>query len=99
MQTANYTDPIQPIGYVMPSSSTRPLSERAMQIAEMRIPELAAKSGHDAYKATLSRTGAVVVKTSRGQIVERRVDGTVTVLKQTQLDKRVKPGVVLTRAK
>ncbi|MBV8471612.1 MAG: hypothetical protein JOY60_17320 [Burkholderiaceae bacterium] len=70
-----------------------------MQMAERRFPELAAKSGHEAYKNTLSVTGAVVVKTSRGQIVERRVDGTSTVLKSLQLGKRVRPGVVLKRVK
>jgi hypothetical protein len=83
----------------MPSSTPRTLSERAMRIAEGRIPELAVKSGRDAYKATLKHTGAVVVKTSRGQIVERRSDGTVTVLKETPLGTRVKRGVVLKRAK
>lgn len=77
----------------------RPLSERAMSIAETRFPELAAKSGHEAYKATLSQTGAVVVKTSRGQVVERRLDGTVTVIKHLSMGKRVKPGAVLKRVK
>jgi protein PhnA len=66
-----------------------------MQIAERRFPELAAKSGREAYKATLSQTGAVVVKTSKGQMVERRADGTVTVLKTLPMGKRVTPGVVL----
>ncbi len=70
-----------------------------MTIAEMSFPDLAAKSGHEAYKATLSRTGAVVVKTSQGQMVERRADGTVTVIKHLPLRKRVKPGAVLKRAK
>ena len=83
----------------MSSRTSRPLSERAMQIAERRFPELAEKSGYAAYKATLSRTGAVVVKTSRGQIVERRSDGTVTVIKNLSVGKRVKLGAVLTRVK
>ncbi len=83
----------------MSSSSTRPLSELAMQRAERRIPELAAKSGHEAYRASLSGTGAVVVKTSRGQLVERRADGTTTVIKSLPLGKRVTPGVVLKRVK
>ncbi|CAG0964723.1 hypothetical protein PLCT2_00967 [Planctomycetaceae bacterium] len=70
-----------------------------MQIAERRFPELAAKSGHEAYKTTLSLTGAVVVKTSQGQVVERRSDGTFTVIKHLSVGKRVKPGAVLKRAK
>ena len=83
----------------MTSRTSRPLSERAMQIAERRIPELAAKSGHEAYKNTLSRTGAVVVKTSQGQMVERRSDGTFTVIKHLPVGKRVKPGAVFKRVK
>ena len=83
----------------MSSRTSRPLSERAMQIAERRFPELAAKSGHKAYKTTLSETGAVVVKTSQCQIVERRSDGTFTVLKHQSVGQRVKPGAVLKRAK
>lgn len=83
----------------MPSRPSRPLTERAMQIAERGFPALAAKSGREAYKTTLSLTGAVVVKTSQGQVVERRSDGTVTVLKQLPVGKRVKPGAVLKRAK
>ena len=80
------------------SSRALPLSEQAMKAAERRFPELAAKSGHEAYKTTLNRTGAVVVKTSN-KIVERRSDGTVTVLKRVAADKRVTSGVVLKRAK
>lgn len=70
-----------------------------MTIAEMSFPKLAAKSGHLAYKTTLNQTGAVVVKTSQGQMVERRSDGTFTVIKHLSMGKRVKPGVVLKRAK
>lgn len=70
-----------------------------MQAAERRIPELAAKSGHQAYKASLSTTGGVVVKTSRGQVVERRADGTSTVIKELPVGKRVKAGMVLKRVK
>jgi hypothetical protein len=70
-----------------------------MQIAERRFPELAAKSGHEAYKTTLSLTGAVVVKSSQGQVVERRSDGTSTVIKHLSVGKRVKPGAVLKRVK
>ena len=83
----------------MSSRTSRPLSERAMQIAESRFPKLAAKSGHEAYKSTLSQTGAVVVKTSQGQIVERRSDGTFTVIKHQSVGKRVKTGAVLKRGK
>ena len=70
-----------------------------MQIAERRFPKLAAKSGHEAYKTTLNQTGAVVVKTSSGQMVERRADGTSTVIKHLPLGKRVKPGAILKRVK
>ena len=83
----------------MSSRTSLPLSERAMKIAEMRFPELAAKSGHEAYKTTLSQTGAVVVKTSQGQLVERRSDGTFTVIKRLSVGKRVKTGAVLKRVK
>ncbi len=83
----------------MSSHPSQSLSERAMQIAEQRFPELAARSGHAAYKTTLQRTGAVVVKTSEGQLVERRADGSSTVLKQLPVGKRVKPGMVLRRGK
>lgn len=83
----------------MSSRSRPPLTERAMQIAERRFPELAAKSGHEAYRETMNRTGAVVVKTSQGQIVERRADGTSTLIKEMSVGKRVKPGVVLKRVR
>lgn len=83
----------------MSSRNSLPLTEHAMQIAERRFPELAAKSGHVAYKTTLQRTGAVVVKTSLGQMVERRADGTSIVIKNLPVGKRVKPGAVLKRVK
>ena len=83
----------------MRSPTRQPLSEHAMQIAERSFPQHAAKSGYAAYKATLSLTGAVVVKTSQGQMVERRSDGTSTFIKQIPLGKRVKPGVTLKRVK
>jgi len=75
------------------------LSERGMQIAERRIPQLAAKAGHEAYKASLEQTGAVTVKTSRGQMVERKLDGSFTVIKELPIGKRVKLGSVLKRVK
>lgn len=70
-----------------------------MRDAEQRIPELAAKSGHAAYKQALAQTGAVVVKTSKGTLVERKADGTSTVIKALPPGKRVKVGLVLRRAK
>lgn len=60
----------------------------------MSFPDLAAKSGHATYKATLSKTEAVVVKTSQRQMVDRRADGTVTVIKHLSLGQRVNPGAV-----
>ena len=48
---------------------------------------------------TLKQTGAVTVKTSNGQLIERKRDGTFTVIKDLPLGKRVKPGTVLKRAK
>jgi len=80
-------------------TSRTPLTERGMQIAERRIPELAAKAGHDAYWASLRQTGAVTVKTARGQVVERKSDGSVTVIKDLPVGKRVKPGTILKRVK
>ncbi|HEY4082557.1 MAG TPA: hypothetical protein VGM81_17845 [Burkholderiaceae bacterium] len=70
-----------------------------MLAAERRIPELAAKAGHAAYKAALAETGAVMVKTSKGLLVERRADGTSRVIKTLSPGKRVKVGLVLKRAK
>ncbi|SDO49891.1 hypothetical protein SAMN04489708_10152 [Paracidovorax cattleyae] len=72
-------------------------TERGMQIAERRIPEMAAKAGHEAYRAALRSTGAATVKTASGQVVERRSDGSVTVIKDLPVGKRVKPGTVLKR--
>ncbi|MCE4558013.1 hypothetical protein [Pelomonas cellulosilytica] len=83
--------------------SSRPdrnsLTERGMRIAERRIPELAARAGHEAYRAALRRTGAVTVKTANGQVVERKLDGSVTVIKVLPVGKRVKPGTILKRVK
>jgi hypothetical protein len=70
-----------------------------MRAAERRIPELAAKAGHAAYKQALAKTGAVVVKTSEGVLVKRKADGTSTVIKALRPGKRVKVGLVLRRAK
>ena len=75
------------------------LSEAAMLAAERRIPELAAKSGYAAYMQVLAKTGGVVVKTSKGVMVERKADGTSTVIKALPPGKRVKVGLVLQRAK
>ncbi len=80
-------------------TSRPPLTERGMQIAERRIPELAAKAGHEAYRTTLRDTGAVTVRTASGQLVERKRDGSVTVIKDLPLGKRVKPGTILRRVK
>lgn len=84
----------------MSSNTNRTIpTERGMQIAERRIPTIAAKAGHDAYWATLRHTGAVTVKTADGQIVERKRDGSVTVIKNLPVGKRVKPGTILRRVK
>lgn len=83
----------------MSTRTRRPLTEQEMQIAERRIPELAAKAGFDAYRTTLKQTGGVTVKTSTGQVVERRRDGSVTVIMNLPVGKRVKPGTVLKRVK
>lgn len=83
----------------MNSRANQSISERAMTTAEKRFPQLAAKSGREAYKTTLSRTGGVVVKTSQGVLVERRSDGTSTVIKHLPVGKRVKSGAVLKRVK
>ena len=83
----------------MASRAAQPLSERAMSTVERRFPKLAAQSGQQAYKKTLSQTGAVVVKTSNGQLIERRSDGTSAIIKHLPVGKRVKSGAVLTRAK
>jgi hypothetical protein len=84
----------------MSSRSTRnTLTERGMQMVERRIPALAAKAGHEAYRTTLEQTGAVTVKTSSGQVVRRDRDGSVTVIKSLPVGKRVQPGTVLRRVK
>lgn len=70
-----------------------------MRAAEKRIPELAAKSGRAAYKMALVKTGAVVVKTSKGTLVKRMADGSSTTIKPLPPGKRVKVGLVLKRAK
>ena len=75
------------------------LTERGMQIAERRIPELVAKAGHDAYWATLKHTGAVTVKACNSQMVDRKRDGSSTVITVLPMGKRVKPGTVLKRIK
>lgn len=89
--------------YFSITMSTKPhptiLTERGMQIAERRIPAIAAKAGHDAYWNTLRHTGAVTVKTASGQVVERKLDGSVTVLMNLPVGKRVKPGTVLKRVR
>ncbi|WP_234383827.1 hypothetical protein [Paracidovorax avenae] len=79
-----------------PTQRTIP-TERGMQIAERRIPEMASKAGHEAYRAALRATGAATVKTASGQVVERRSDGSFTVIKDLPVGKRVKPGTVLKR--
>lgn len=75
------------------------ISEAQMRFAERRIPDLAAKSGRAAYQAALVKTGGVVVKTSKGDLVERKADGSSTVIKALKPGKRVKPGLVLKRGK
>lgn len=75
------------------------MTERGMTRAERRIPELAAKAGRNAYRLTLERTGAVIVKTSNGELVKRSSDGTSIVIKVLSNGKRVKPGTILKRVK
>lgn len=70
-----------------------------MQRAEQRIPEMASKAGHAAYRTALAMTGGAVVKTSRGLLVERGSDGSFTVLKQLPLGQRVQRGLVRKRPK
>jgi protein PhnA len=89
---------LNPLNRDMPRRSPQ-MTEAAMLAAERRIPELAAKSGHAAYKLALATTGAVVVKTSKGTLVERKADGTSTLIKALRPGKRVKVGLVLKRAK
>lgn len=80
-------------------SARCPKASDAVLFVNRRIPELAAKAGHEAYRATLRLTGAVTVKTARGQLVERKRDGSVTVIKDLPVGKRVKPGTILKRVK
>lgn len=81
----------------MPTTNVK-ISEAAMLEAESQFPRLAAKAGFAAYKQALRTTGAVVVKTSKGTLVERRADGTSKVIKTLRPGKRVKVGLVLRRA-
>jgi len=83
----------------MPRPALKLISEAQMQAGERQIPELAAKSGHAAYKLALATTGAVVVKTSKGELVERRADGSSKLIKALPPGKRVKVGAKLKRAK
>ncbi|RMX08171.1 hypothetical protein D8I35_03390 [Corticibacter populi] len=70
-----------------------------MRIAERRILVAAAQAGHEAYWNTLRQTGAVTVKAASGEIVERKRDGSVKVIKHLSIGKRVKPGTILKRVK
>jgi hypothetical protein len=81
------------------SHASTPLTEQGMLRAERRIPELAAKAGFDAYRMALRKTGGVTVKTSTGQVVERKRDGSVTVIMSLPIGKRVKPGTILKRVR
>lgn len=83
----------------MSSHRVQPLSEQAMRLAEQNFPLLAAKSGKAAYKTTLSLTGAVVVKTFDGKLVERHLDGSVTFIKSLPPAKRVTSGLVIKRTR
>lgn len=83
----------------MSLKTVRILTEQGMQIAERRIPAMASKAGHDAYRSALEHTGAATVKTSTGQVVERRRDGSTTVIMSLPVGKRVKPGTILRRVK
>jgi hypothetical protein len=83
-----------------PTAAKQPaLSEAEMLAAEQSIPELAARGGRSAYKQSLAMTGAVVVKTSSGTLVERRADGSSVLIKPLHPGKRVKRGLVLRRAR
>ena len=81
--------------------STTCISRGAVKRPASTLPFRAssARSGRKAYLATLKLTGAVVVKTSQGHIVERRSDGSSVLIKEMPLGKRVKPGIVLKRDK
>lgn len=47
-----------------------------------RLSKLAAKAGNRAYQASMKNTGGALVRTAKGLLVERNVDGTFKVLKQ-----------------
>jgi len=75
-----------------------PLSESEMLAAEQGFQKLAAMAGRKAYRMSLEQTGSAVVKTSTGQMVVRKRDGSVTVIKNLPMGRRVKVGTVLKRA-
>jgi protein PhnA len=70
-----------------------------MQAGEDLIPELAAEAGRAAHRRALIMTGRVVMKSASGQLVERRADGQVLVIKPLPAETQVEPGLVLKRTK
>jgi len=73
-----------------------PLSETNMQIAEARIPELAARAGRAAHQRALAQAGKVVMA-ANGQLVEASADGSVRVIHALPPATKVRKGTVLTR--
>lgn len=70
-----------------------------MLAAEARIPALAAKAGRAAHRRALQETGAVVMKSAEGDLVEMKEDGTVRILKPLPAGTPVRVGQVLRRVK
>lgn len=76
------------------------LSEQAMQLLELNIPELAGGAFQRAYQLALSSDGKVL-EAVNGQLVETSADGTQRVVKKLSRPIPVVPGTkrVLVRGK
>lgn len=76
-----------------------PISEASMQAGESRIPQLAAQAGKAAHERALVETGAVVMRSAGGQLIELRSSGAVRVIKSLPASTPVRSGTVLRRTK
>jgi protein PhnA len=74
------------------------MDEMDMRREEERIPELAAKAGRAAHERAMQLRGKLTMVVGEN-LVEKRSDGTITVLKHIGEPAKSKPGLVLRRKK